>query len=410
MVADRSTGRTRFSMLETIRQFAEEQLVTSADADAVRTAHSRYFAARETDVLALWDSPRQREAYTWFTVELANLRTACRWAADHSDLDTAAAIAAYATIIGTWADQPEPVVWAEELIEPATAVQHRRLAQLYVMAAQCYASGRIDDALRYFEAGQLAIASTGFDQVPYESEAWLGAVYTLTGQPERWVELCRNMIARDPGPHVRTHACLVLALTMCAMDEAMAASEGLLAAADTVDNPNLISWTLLAYGFAYRDADPVGARGILSRGLRIAQDSGNRQLVSHYTLGLASLATLYGDAVDAFGFLTLAIRNHYDSGSFSLMAQPLGILAILFDRLGHYEPAATVSGFAATPLTRTAYPEINTTIAHLLEVLGNEAYESFARAGENMSHAEMATYALDQIDLARARLSPKGGR
>ena len=29
LVADRSSGRTRFSMLETIRQFAEEQLVAA---------------------------------------------------------------------------------------------------------------------------------------------------------------------------------------------------------------------------------------------------------------------------------------------------------------------------------------------------------------------------------------------
>ena len=53
----------------------------------VRTAHARYFAGRETDIMALWDSPRQREAYDWFTAELANLRTAFRWAADHDDLD-----------------------------------------------------------------------------------------------------------------------------------------------------------------------------------------------------------------------------------------------------------------------------------------------------------------------------------
>src|SRR6202046_2340125 len=33
LVADRSSGRTRFSMLETIRQFAEDQLVASGDAD-----------------------------------------------------------------------------------------------------------------------------------------------------------------------------------------------------------------------------------------------------------------------------------------------------------------------------------------------------------------------------------------
>ena len=93
LVADLSAGRTRFSMLETIRQFAEEQLVGSGEATEVRTAHARYFAGREADVLALWDSPRQREAYDWFTVELANLRTAFRWAADHGDLDIAAAIA-----------------------------------------------------------------------------------------------------------------------------------------------------------------------------------------------------------------------------------------------------------------------------------------------------------------------------
>ncbi len=100
LVADRSSGRTRFSMLETIRQFAEEQLVASGEATEVRTAHARYFAGRETDILALWDSPRQREAYDWFTTELANLRTAFRWAADHGDLDVAAPIATYAAFLG----------------------------------------------------------------------------------------------------------------------------------------------------------------------------------------------------------------------------------------------------------------------------------------------------------------------
>src|SRR6202008_1117824 len=47
VVADRSSGRTRFSMLETIRQFAEEQLVHTGEADHARTAHAHFFAARE---------------------------------------------------------------------------------------------------------------------------------------------------------------------------------------------------------------------------------------------------------------------------------------------------------------------------------------------------------------------------
>jgi predicted ATPase len=100
LVADRSSGRTRYWMLETIRQFAEEQLVAHGEAAEVRAAHARHFAGREADMLALWDSPRQREAYDWFTVELANLRTAFRWAADRSDLDDAATIATYAGFLG----------------------------------------------------------------------------------------------------------------------------------------------------------------------------------------------------------------------------------------------------------------------------------------------------------------------
>ena len=81
----------------------------------VRTAHARYFAGRETDILALWDSPRQREAYDWFTAELANLRTAFRWAADHGDLDMAATIATYAAFVGFLAENYEPIAWAEEI-------------------------------------------------------------------------------------------------------------------------------------------------------------------------------------------------------------------------------------------------------------------------------------------------------
>ena len=51
LIADQSSVRTRYSMLETIRQFAEEQLVTRGDAEEARAAHSRYFADREADLL-----------------------------------------------------------------------------------------------------------------------------------------------------------------------------------------------------------------------------------------------------------------------------------------------------------------------------------------------------------------------
>ena len=157
LVADRSSGRTRFSMLETIRQFAEEQLVARGEASEIRAAHSRYFAGREADIMALWASPRQRAAYDWFTLELANLRTAFRWAADQGDLDVAATIASYAGLLGTAVQTLEPIAWAEELIEPARAVDHPQLAFLYVIASLCYVTGRIEAAVGYADAGQIVL-------------------------------------------------------------------------------------------------------------------------------------------------------------------------------------------------------------------------------------------------------------
>jgi hypothetical protein len=112
----------------------------------------------------------------------------------------------------------------------------------------------------------------------------------------------------------------------------------------------------------------------------------------------------HGNAVDALDNLSLAIRNHYDSGSFSLMLSPLVILAATLDRLGHNEAAATISGFTATPYTRASYIEMNILITNLRELLGDDTYEALARTGKAMAPAAMATYAFEQIDLARVKL------
>jgi flagellin-like hook-associated protein FlgL len=97
------------------------------------------------------------------------------------------------------------------------------------------------------------------------------------------------------------------------------------------------------------------------------------------------------------------IRNSHNAGNTTTIRNALAVLAVLFDRLGRYEPAATIAGFAASPIT-VAFPELNTAIAHLRDVLGEATYESLARKGETMTTAAMATHAYDQIDQARTKL------
>ena len=406
LVADRSAGRTRYSMLETIRQFAEEQLVARGQASEIRAAHSRYFAGREADILALWDSPRQREAYAWFTIEFANLRTAFRWATDQGDLDVAAPTATYAAWLGYLTENNEPIAWAEQLIEPARAIDHPRLALLYVLASQCYMAGRIDPAIRYSEAAQEVIGS-GRAEVPFGLEGLLGGAYVAIRHPERWVEWCRAQLKRGRDTHAFIRACLVTALMAAgSADEAIAAANGLIDAAEATGNPCVLSLALLAYGWAFHDANPARSLEALRRGLVIAQDSGNRATQSHLATNLCRFEAEHGDPLAAFDYFTVAIGNYHDSGNTYMIQSPLGLLAAFFDRLGRYEPAATIAGFGVTsPIA--ALPdnsEFRTATAHLRDVLGEATYESLARNGETMTTAAIATYAYDQIDQARTEL------
>ena len=137
----------------------------------------------------------------------------------------------------------------------------------------------------------------------------------------------------------------------------------------------------------------------------IAQDSGNRANESFLSVTLARVEAEHGDPLAALDYVTLAIRRHHDSGNVALIRPALTILAAFLDRLGRHRPAATIAGFAFSPLSATTFPEINTSITHLRETLGDQIYESLARKGATMSTAAMVTYAYGQIDQARAELN-----
>ena len=266
--------------------------------------------------------------------------------------------------------------------------------------------GRIEEAVGYADDAQSVIAN-GRGEVPFGLEGGLGGAYLVIGQPERAVERCRTQLARGRDTHTVTRATLVTALTVAgAGEEARAAANGLIDAAEATHNPFVLAYALHGCGYAFRDADPVRALEALRRGLVIAQDSGNRLLESHLAMVLSRLEAERGDPLAALDHITLAIRNFYDSGNVALIRSALATLAVVLDRLGRLEPEATIAGFAFSPLTASAFPEINTAITHLRDVLGEQTYESLARKGETMTTAAMVTYAYDQIDQARTELEP----
>jgi hypothetical protein len=350
--------------------------------------------------------PQTTGCLIWFTTEMANLRTAFRWAADQGDLDMAATIATFVGLVGFLAENYEPIAWAEELVEPARADNHPRLLFLYQIASVCYMTGRIEAAVSYVEAIGMA-KRDGRDAIPFGLEGMAGGVYLMIGQPQRTVEWCRNYLERGLDTHSLTKAALVNALVIAGSAEgAIAAADGIITAAEATNNPWVLSYALLCYGMAYRDTDPARALQAMRRGLKISRESGNRFNESHLALNLSFLETKHGDPLTALEYITLSIHNYHDAGSDTFIHSPLASLAALLDRLECFEPAATITGFAAlSPLTTAGFPELGTAVAHLRNVLGDQTYESLAREGETMSTSVVATYAYDQIDQARAKLN-----
>ena len=105
----------------------------------------------------------------------------------------------------------------------------------------------------------------------------------------------------------------------------------------------------------------------------------------------------------------MSIRDYLDAGNYFLLPQPMALLAHYLDGIGHYETAATLSGFATRSFATTYFPEIDLAISHLREVLGEERYASLAERGAAMTNAAMAKYALEQIDLLRAESATEAG-
>ena len=92
VVADESRGRTRYRLLETVRQYALEKLGESGEADAVRTRHRDYYTAMAAQLDAPAGSDYEQRL-DQAEMEIDNLRAAFVWSRENSDVELALALA-----------------------------------------------------------------------------------------------------------------------------------------------------------------------------------------------------------------------------------------------------------------------------------------------------------------------------
>src|SRR6202012_4969864 len=92
VIADNTSGRTGYRLLETVRQFAAENLAESGEANAVHTHHRDHYLAMAAQLdtpASAGNEQRLERAQT----EIDNLRAAFRWSRENADTELALTLA-----------------------------------------------------------------------------------------------------------------------------------------------------------------------------------------------------------------------------------------------------------------------------------------------------------------------------
>ncbi|MDT5255528.1 MAG: hypothetical protein QOD10_608 [Mycobacterium sp.] len=154
VVAENTRGVTRYRMLETVRQYAQEKLGESGEADTVRTRHRDHY----TSMAALLDAPARQgcdRRLERAETEIDNLRGAFAWSRENSDIALALQLAS--SLQQLWQERgriQEGVAWFDSVLtdqnahhlEVAPAVRARALADKAVLDASRNVHDRMDEA------------------------------------------------------------------------------------------------------------------------------------------------------------------------------------------------------------------------------------------------------------------------
>jgi DNA-binding CsgD family transcriptional regulator len=156
VVAETASGRTRYRLLETVRQYALERLGESGQADAVRARHRDYY----TTMAATLDTPApsgHEERLDQAETEIDNLRAAFTWSRENSDIELASQLAS--SLQSLWLARGrirEGHAWFDAVLadadahpdDVAPAVRARALADNVMLDMHAGGTDSMDQALQ----------------------------------------------------------------------------------------------------------------------------------------------------------------------------------------------------------------------------------------------------------------------
>jgi predicted ATPase/DNA-binding CsgD family transcriptional regulator len=403
VVVDHASRRSRYSLLETVRNFAQEQLAVTAG-DRLRDRHAAYFGREAAARWEHWNGPAWRSAVDWVEAELGNLRAAFRWSAARGNMENATDVAAHAALMGTSVQLFETVGWAEELLEAAAAADVPRLPRLYTAAGYACFTGRPAQAAANAHHAVELEAKAGYAPCEPGLASFVEALgHAYSGHLDHYVALTRA-VASLPGP-ARAYGLAGLVDGLQAsghVDEANGLAEEAVAAAREIGNPFWTTYALWTAGLALSHTDTVRALWAWDEAVAFARQHRVEFFEGFLARDAARLHTANGDPDTALTLFGAAVESFRDAGNTAQLIITLACLPALFEHLERSRSAAILAGAVTRqPASLNHVPELADLIARLAATLGPDPFAELSAAGERLDLNDAAAYAREQIELTR---------
>lgn len=410
VVVDMGGERTRYRMLETIRQFAEDRLEESGRVHAVRRAHAVYFAERAERMWGLWNGPEQRTAVDWVDAEIAELRAGFRWAADHGEVAVAAKIASHSAMLAFVLQRFEPVAWVHEIIGASVAADLPQLPRVHTAACVTALVGGHQAAIDHAREAVRLEADPKRD--PFEhgwSLFWEAIGHRYLGDLDRWFEICEDLADQSGFARIVGRCGLLGVLAGAGrQDEARAMADDVVRETKEFGNPFWISWAQASWGRAHASDDPVAALGVLRTCLEYTREYRLDYIRTIVLREIAALEGTRGGLHESLEMFSTVIDRYRLVGNRASAATTLGDIAVVLDQLGRPDTAATVYG-ASLPLGFSIAENLTPVIDSLRTQLGEAKFDECVQVGSSMDFNAAMIYTrrimdvvADQFELADA--------
>jgi predicted ATPase/DNA-binding CsgD family transcriptional regulator len=354
-------GDRRLLMLETIREYGWERLVTSGELEETRRVHAAHYLQLAEEAEAHLFGAGQEQWFDWLEREYDNLRAALNWAVEQAGSEEAGqkgetALRLTGALVRYWAVRgslSEGLAWLERALAATAPVpESTRIRALSGAAWLAFFLGDVERAAVLCEEClhmYRAARETRKAQDIAASLLWLGWLPLVHGNDDQVRFLLEEgrVLARDGGD-TRNLAYLLHFLGMAAISQGnYAEARSLLEESQRYykerDNQEDLVWSFLYLGQVYfAQGDAVRAFTLVEEGLEQARATNYAigSACSLYLLGRLALAQ--GDATKALSWLEESLAFFEALGLQSNIAQVLSWLAGIAFAQGEMAKAVTL--------------------------------------------------------------------